>query len=384
MNGQTVAPTNSNVLGKNGQSAGDKPEEVAESTDQEILWDGQELTLDDAYMERPPSKYIVESIFEEATLNMLYGPPGSFKSFVAADLTACIAGNKPWLKPDDDSSGCFFKVSHVKAMWIDFDNGTSRTLERFGVLGQTHDINPKSPLAIYSLPTPPLNAGDAKMMEQLNELITRNGVEFVVIDNLGNISGGADENSAAMIPIMDRLRRLTQDTRATILLIHHSRKSNGNNSVRAGDALRGFSGIEAALDTALKISREENSFVVRLTSTKSRGAEIPHITAKFVHELSQNGKLVRAKFVSTSGASSATRLSIQEKLVIKTILEKVSAKGTKKSALETVVCNELRPAGISRRTVRQAIESLIRENRLVVSSGNGNTKILSLSPTRDK
>ena len=56
-------------------------------------------TLADAYQERPPVEYITGKLFELPSLNIVYGAPGTLKSFLLQDLSICVAAGQPWLAP---------------------------------------------------------------------------------------------------------------------------------------------------------------------------------------------------------------------------------------------------------------------------------------------
>jgi RecA-family ATPase len=118
-------------------------------------------------------------------------------------------------------------------------------------------------------------------MAQLAARIMQLGARLVVVDNLGVILGGADENSAEVQGPMQALRWLTELTGAAVIILHHQRKSNGQKS-REGETLRGHSSIEAKLDTALLVTRDGASVTVK--PTKIRGADVQPFSASFAFE----------------------------------------------------------------------------------------------------
>jgi hypothetical protein len=46
---------------------------------------------------RPPRTFLVDGILPETSLGVLYGLPGSGKTFLALDLAFSIANGRPWL-----------------------------------------------------------------------------------------------------------------------------------------------------------------------------------------------------------------------------------------------------------------------------------------------
>ena len=145
---------------------------------------------------------------------------------------------------------------------------------------------------VGSVKGPILAAGDGESVRALAARMVDRDVRLLVIDNLNVIAGEADENSAEMNGPMSGLRWLAE-TGAAVVVIHHQRKSNGL-ATRAGETLRGHGTIEAKLDLALLITREEET--VTVTPTKTRGPMIKAFSAKFAFENDPSHELVTARF----------------------------------------------------------------------------------------
>jgi len=239
-------------------------------------------TLENAYKERPPTEYVVDRYFALGTLSIVYGAPAVMKSMLMADLCACVVSGRDWMPGlFDNGSGVPVKKSPI--FWLDMDNGTRRTDERFEALAKTRSLKESDPLYYLSMPNPPFALDDVDSLLMLIDTIRAVQARFVVVDNLGLSTGAVEENSAAMAHIMGYLRILTERTDAAVVVIHHQRKGGAGQS-RAGDALRGHSSIEASLDLALHVVREPDSMQVSISSTKTRGVDVPPIKGDFNFE----------------------------------------------------------------------------------------------------
>lgn len=246
-------------------------------------------TAKDACAERDPIQYIISGLFTLPSLSITYGPPAAFKTFLLADAGLCVAGGIPFLGRG---------VIQCPAMLVDFDNGARRSHERIEALLRGNDLPETIPFFYVSMPSPWLNAGNHRDVENLIQRVNDRGVKFLIIDNLGLISGGADENSAEMIHVMGNLRLLAERTGAAVVPIHHERKNTGAGG-RAGDAVRGHSSIEAALDLALQVEREQHSNVITIKSTKTRDVDVMPFGAEFFYEhKTETGELSKALFAS--------------------------------------------------------------------------------------
>lgn len=306
--------------------AGNEPK--AESTDDgdpepELLW--KLRSLQDAYQPRPPVKYLIDGLLPCPSLDIVYGGPGSLKSMMLADMAVCVAAGSPWLEPFAfGKSGVTIPTTQAPVLWIDFDNGVRRTDERFDAFGKARDLPSDIPLHYVSMPTPWLDASDPQMVTQLADLIRIIGAKMVVVDNLGLITGGVEENSAKMAQVMGNLRWLCEMTESAVVIVHHQRKSGGQNDkgIRKGETLRGHSSIEAALDLALIVERKDGEDSIAIIPTKVRGyREHDIIGAQFVFSHVEGTKdLASARFYSTEVVRKETKDIMSVETVIKMIL----------------------------------------------------------------
>lgn len=251
--------------------------------------------LHNAYTERPPTEYIVDKYFAASSLNIVYGPPASMKSILLADLCAAVVAGMDWL-PGCNGNHSGIPVKQSPVFWLDMDNGTRRTDQRIEAVSRSRNLTVDAPFHYVSMPMPPFNVADLDALIYLKTLIRHVGARMVVIDNLGLITGEVEENSAAMAMVMGYLRQIAEGTNCALLVIHHQRKG-GANGGRAGDAVRGHSSIEAAVDLALHIGREQDSNKIYIRSTKTRDVDVPDVIANFYYEHRQGtSDLLKAWF----------------------------------------------------------------------------------------
>jgi len=265
-------------------------------------------TLADAYRIREPLTYLVDGLIEAGSLSVLFGAPGALKSMLAADLCVCVAGGTPWLPEAMDNAGALALTTTLgKVLWVDFDNGARRTDERIEALARSRGLTADNDhLFFLSMPVPWLDA--TKDVSALLECVDTVGADLVVIDNLGVVSG-CDENSADMAQAMSNFRTITEATGAALVLIHHQRKTGATKGARLGETLRGHSSIEASLDMALLVQRDDvETELVKLVCTKSRGVPIHVRGARFSYEHRWGTKeLSRAHFTGELILSRADR-----------------------------------------------------------------------------
>ncbi len=343
------------------------------NSDGNLLTDSwRSFDLQDAYKAREPIQYVAGHLFEKPSLNIIYGAPGTLKSFLLADLLLCVAGGMDWLQPAPwQSGGHGYSTKHTPTMWLDFDNGQRRTLDRFKALGQGHGCLPMDTKAsFYSMPNPWLVSTDSASVGMLALRIKAASAEFVCIDNLGAVLGDAEENSGDMAKVMSNYRQVAEETGAAITLIHHQRKGNGING-RMGDSLRGHSSIEAALDLALLVEREPYAEAISITATKTRGDDVLPFRAQFTYEHNTSGELETARFWGLGVDDNLSDAAITREVkcaLTGTALDQKGLVNAVKEALPDVGVNRIRD-NIARNTQDRIIN---------VEKGKNNSKVYSV------
>ena len=233
------------------------------------------LTLADAYADDSPIEFLIDGLLPIPSLSIVYGGPGSLKSMLLADLAVCVAGGLTWLESlPGESAGCVsFPTKQAPVLWLDFDNGKKRTNRRMAALGRARELPGDAALHYISMAKPWLDASNAALIEEVSKYLKAGNYRLLIVDNLGLVNGGIEENSSEMAQVMGLLRWLSEDANCAVILIHHQRKGAAGGSEpgqRKGDSLRGHSTIEASLDLALLVERNGREDAVLVTPTKTR------------------------------------------------------------------------------------------------------------------
>jgi hypothetical protein len=261
--------------------------------DGESVYGAQAFTPADALLprERPPA--IVRNLLQRGSLNMFFSSPGSLKTLILLDLAFCVSQGHRWLVGLRDSSAGF-EVSQCPVLWVDQDNGRDLMLERIEAITRAYGAS-EGPLHCLSFPQPGIAA--ARGLSLLTRYALELGAGLVVLDNLLRIAGVRDENAAEIDMAMSNLRQFAEDTGAAVVLVHHRRKDP---SGREGDSIRGHSSIEAALDNAYLVIREEKSDFVNVKCTKARRRPAPPYSALWTYEHKADGETLHtARFWGT-------------------------------------------------------------------------------------
>jgi len=92
----------------------------------------QPFTMGEVYKPLQPIRYLAHELLEVGSLNILYGPPGTLKSFLMQDLAACVVTGKTWLQPAPwgTGEGRSITTTQAAAVW-----DTARTNANSAVVG---------------------------------------------------------------------------------------------------------------------------------------------------------------------------------------------------------------------------------------------------------
>lgn len=198
----------------------------------------------------PAPKWLIDGLFEQDALVMLYGPPGSFKSFLAIDWALCLASGRPWNGRVVAPSRVLYMLGEGKASllkrikaWV-YHNGLSRAEEA------RLNANFRVTFEVPQLAIP------REASEFTDELI-EDGFDptTVIIDTLARSYVGKSENdpmdTGLWIESVDALRQRG----ITVLVLHHTRKNT-----EFGLQYRGSTAWMGAMDTAFVLERNPEGY----------------------------------------------------------------------------------------------------------------------------
>ncbi|WP_413739828.1 helicase RepA family protein [Sodalis sp. RH14] len=207
--------------------------------------------------------YLIKGHLPSDALTSIYGPSGSYKSFLAIAWACHIATGMPWAGR---------RVTQGSILYIVGEGGIG-VPRRIKAWERT--FNGDSPIGTLwridcpVFPASPESAEQVVLAAREVENQTGMAVRLVVLDTLARCFGGSDENAARdMGAFIQGCDYIKAKTRATVLIIHHSGKDEEKGA-------RGSSAFRAALDAEFHVRREESGQGLVLNCTKMKDAEEP-------------------------------------------------------------------------------------------------------------
>jgi hypothetical protein len=199
-----------------------------------------------ALKDLPDPQPLIDTVLDQGTNGLLYGPWGTGKTFIALDWAASVATGRPWQGHPTEQRRALYIVAEgafgLKARVEAWETGWHTSI--------TDD-------ALHILPRP-VNLTNAVEVGELAALIDHNGYGFIIFDTLARCMVGADENSAQdcgrVVDNLTWLRQRTPGGRGCIWGVHHTGKD--------GKTFRGSSVFEAGADVVYNVSADNGAIIL--------------------------------------------------------------------------------------------------------------------------
>lgn len=197
-------------------------------------------------------KYLVKNYIPEKSIIEIFGAPGSGKSFVALDLSFCIANGIDWHEK---------RTVQGVVVYI-AGEGFAGIGQRLRALELKHGMQAKNLI----ISKQPASLTDKQNAQWVASAVHEYDPVMVVIDTLSRNFGGGDENSTKDMNMFINHLDLYIKGDAAVMLVHHSGHAEKNRA-------RGSSVLNGAVDVEYCITKSES--MLTMTNTKAKEFEPP-------------------------------------------------------------------------------------------------------------
>lgn len=217
------------------------------------------ITIDQIKNTKSPNvDWIWTGYLAKGHITLLSGLPKAGKTTLLFQLIRSIEGNQAFLELATKLEGKILIVSEENSQHYKV------RVEKYQLIGKD----------VFILPAYEMDCSSKdKVLEQIRYAIDKDDVSLVVLDTLGEFWGVSDENNASAVQeALKPFRTIAHKNHVSVLLIHHLRKSEGDN----GTAHRGSGALLAGIDIGLELKYSSDHVRNRRTLTsKSRFIETP-------------------------------------------------------------------------------------------------------------
>lgn len=321
----------------------------------------------------PPIEWVIKSFLPRPSVIVMFGRAKHKKTMVVMDMCHHIAGGLTWMTSSPNANDGI-EVTPARVVWVDLENGSMLLKRRMKAFAKALDIQIQhGQFRAYSMPDPWLDLSKPENTITMIERIKGLGnVGVLVIDHLGQVFGGIDENSALASQVMGSIRQISEACNTAVILIHHAKKGIGKDSGLIEDQLRGSGAILAGVDAAFLVERDlvdKNQVTVKPVAV--RGPDAPNISANFSFEQDENLDLTSARFWRIAYRSISERV---HDAIIQALTENKNLNQTKLRAAAKKIDSSLSDANI-----RDGIATLEGTGEIFYVSGAKGAQIYQLA-----
>jgi hypothetical protein len=192
-----------------------------------------------------PPAYVVDNLLLEGTVNFLYGPAASGKSFLAADMARCKVAGWPLLGR--------FACERGPAVLLEQESAPPLLRQRLAELEAGEPL-PEGAAAFTILPLQGLRLDDPASRLALRELLRGLAPKLIVCDTLAAMAGSTDLLSVSHVrDLLAYFRDIATELAAAVLLLAHTPKWASKEPTLA--ALYGSEDLGAACDSAFALCK---------------------------------------------------------------------------------------------------------------------------------
>ena len=194
----------------------------------------------------PPKEWIVDQIFGNGDLGIIYGPSGCGKTFIVIDFILKLCSGKKWAHR--------FNVARPLNVAYCAGEGVGALPSRFQAAAKHHGITQLDTFTFFNA-VPQLY--DEKLQDHVAQFISEwrikgsKPIDLLVIDTLHTAIAGADENSSQhMGVVIKSCKLLIKELGCSVLLVHHTNKDESSE--------RGSGSPRGACDFMIQIKRNDS------------------------------------------------------------------------------------------------------------------------------
>ena len=259
----------------------------------------------------PPTTWLLEDLIPERSMTLIYGPPGSGKTFFALDVCLSIAHGIQWLEKSEVRQGIVIYIA---------GEGVGGLRKRLRAWHEQRHLEPREGFYVIPQAVGLLEEGMIDtLIEDIRLIAREKPVRAVVFDTLARCMR-ADENSAQdmgdAVAAMDRVRTALE---CAVIPIHHAGKDLSRGA-------RGSTALIGAVDVSILVRRTDKLLEITIEKQKDAEALEPFVLESKVVQFAVGFEDAETSLVleSTSGAitkGKGIRLTGTQKVVYDALLE---------------------------------------------------------------
>lgn len=304
--------------------------------------------------------YLVKGVFDRGQLVVMWGAPGSGKTFAALSLSAHVGSGAAWAGR---------RVRKGRVLYVCAESTRAHLENRLAAL--TLMVPEVSDADVLWCPiTADFRNTAQDVVDVMHAAKTLGEVALIVVDTLAVTFGGGNENGPEdMGAYVANMKEIKETTGAAVLIVHHCGKEEAK-------GMRGHSSLLGALDSELIVERISDRGPRVLKAGKLREGDSFSDLFAFDLELKVLGTDAEGDPVTTCWMKPTTapivrRPQFKAQAQILTLVEAAYVKGERMWTLGeiTAMCREAGSAAPHRNSVKPGVIALANGGWLAYGSG---------------
>lgn len=313
-----------------------------------------------------PIAWLVKDYLESDTLAVMYGPPSTGKSFLALDISCCIAAGLPFHGHSVRPGAVFYIVGE----------GHGGLARRIHAWSEHNTSAVPGSLFISETPADFFDSdSSARVACAVDSIATATGVQpaLIVIDTMARNFLGEENSATDVNRFVRNLDDIRRRWRATVLIVHHSGKDHERGA-------RGSIALKCGVDAEYEVTCSAKDGLVRLTPGKMKDAVKPPPLAFELEDVLvndtfgqpvQSAALRPVKYTASSNPLQPQGKNQQRALqVLKDMYSEASEKGEAPDITLDNWKKRLAEHGVVRNRAKEACDSLARRGIVSVDEGH--------------
>jgi len=239
---------------------------VVEDEENSLPWQG----INSLMMHSKRPEWMVKDIWMDENVGWIAGVGKSYKSVISLDLALSIASGKPFLGEFEvQRPGGVLMIQEEDPLWrvahrvqvLAAQKGITTSKVNKKQTGVDIVVGPNKTIPLYISVAGGVNFSDQRKLELVEKGIAEHRPRMVILDPMFMMSIGIDEfKSSEITYILDILKHWRNVYGCSIAVVHHYRKSNGENN----EKLYGNMALYAWSENSLFINRTKDDNTVEV------------------------------------------------------------------------------------------------------------------------
>lgn len=213
-----------------------------------------------------PDSWDVVGLFRRQSVNLVVGPPKTFKSFVVQEAALGLASGTAVL-------GKFACPEPRRVIYVQEESSRSALWRRFHGLLAGRELHPASVAGmLYLVTNENFMLDDVAHLERLIvEGIQAHQADIVILDPLREMHTRNENDAAEMLPILKAMKRIRDQYGVTVIVVHHNNKNPEYDN--PADSIRGSTAIWGAMDGGIFVSTTKEKHQMKVEVNLKEGGQ---------------------------------------------------------------------------------------------------------------